>query len=100
MEIDKFKLRFDVAAMRADDAVLQAFDAEWNFDPAADWVESEVGFDSDGIARWSLSASHQPNSPVSTNVRNVLISFGDDPLIYPQVTDAQPLPADADLSAL
>ena len=73
-DLDKFKLRFDIAAMRADDAVLQAFDAEWDFDPAARWVESEVGFDSDGIARWSLSAFHEFKSPVSTNYRNLLIS--------------------------
>ena len=63
-------------------------------------MESEVGFDSDGIARWSLSAFHEGNSPVSTNYRNLLISFGDDPLTYPQVTDPQPLPTLADISDL
>lgn len=98
--LDKYKLRFDIAAMRANDAVLQAFDVEWDFDPAAAWVESDVGFDSDGIARWSVSAFHEGKSPISTNYRNLLISFGDDPLVYPPVTDPQPLPTHLDLSGL
>ena len=95
--LDKFKLRFDVAAMRADDAALQALDAEWDFPPTAVYIESDVGFDSDGIARWSLNVFHQPNSEMTTWYRNDLISFGNDPVILPEVTNPQPLPPDINL---